>query len=65
MSTLENCLISKYLLWFSTKVQIEKNWGDTPSATLKTQEYWSTNVYKMATSCDGQIIATQPEVKLF
>ena len=35
MSSLENCLISTYLLWFSTRVQMEKNWGDTPSATLK------------------------------
>ena len=35
MSSLENCLISTYLLWFSTRVQVEKNWGDTPSATLK------------------------------
>ena len=34
MSTLENCLISTYLLLFSTRVQMEKNWGDTPSATL-------------------------------
>ena len=34
MSSLENCLISTYLLWFSTRVQMEKNWGDTPSATL-------------------------------
>ena len=34
MSTLENCLISTYLLWFSTRVQMEKNWGDTQSATL-------------------------------
>ena len=34
MSTLENCLISTYLLWFSTRIQMEKNWGDTPSATL-------------------------------
>ena len=35
MSTFENCLISTYLLGFSTRVQMEKNWGDTPSATLK------------------------------
>ena len=35
MSSLENCLISAYLLWFSTRIQMEKNWGDTPSATLK------------------------------
>ena len=34
MSSLENCLISTYLLWFSTRVQMGKNWGDTPSATL-------------------------------
>ena len=34
MSTLENCLLSTYLLWFSTRVQMDKNWGDTPSATL-------------------------------
>ena len=34
MSTLENCLVSTYLLWFSTRVKMEKNWGDTPSATL-------------------------------
>ena len=34
MSSLENCLISTYLLWFSTRVQMENNWGDTPSATL-------------------------------
>ena len=32
--TLENCLISTYKLWFSTRVQIKKNYGDTPSATL-------------------------------
>ena len=32
--------------------------------TLETQEYRSINVYKMATSSDGQIIATQPEVTL-
>ena len=35
MSSLENCLISTYVLWFSTWIQMEKNWGDTPSATLK------------------------------
>ena len=35
MSTLENCLILIYLLWFSTRVQMEKNWEDTPSATLR------------------------------
>ena len=35
MSTLENCLISIYILRFSTRVQMEKNWGDTPSATLR------------------------------
>ena len=34
MSSLENCLISTYLLWFSTRVQMEKNWGDTPNVTL-------------------------------
>ena len=34
MSLLENCLISTYLLWFSTRAQMEKNLGDTPSATL-------------------------------
>ena len=38
MSSLENCLISTYLLWFSTRVQMEKNWGDTPSATLSPVE---------------------------
>ena len=32
--TLENCLISTYLLWFSTRFQMEKNCGDTPSARL-------------------------------
>ena len=37
MSSLENCLISTYLLWFSTRVRMEKNWGDTPSATLNVQ----------------------------
>ena len=35
MSSLENCLISTYLLWLSTRVQMEKKLGDTPSATLK------------------------------
>ena len=35
MSTLENCLISTYLLWFSTRVQMKKNCGDMPSACLK------------------------------
>ena len=40
MSSLENCLISTYLLWFSTRVQMDKNWGDTPSATLKFAVYW-------------------------
>ena len=39
MSTLENCLISTYLLRFSTWVQMEKNWEDTPSATLKFYSY--------------------------
>ena len=34
MSTLENCLISTYWLWFSTRVQMKKKTGDTPSATL-------------------------------
>ena len=34
MSSLENCLISTYLLWFSIRIQMEKNCGDTPSATL-------------------------------
>ena len=34
------------------------------TGTLETQEYRSINVYKMATSSDGQIIATQPEVTL-
>ena len=34
MSSLENRLILTYLLWFSTRIQMEKNWGDTPSATL-------------------------------
>ena len=30
MSTLENCLISTYLLWFRTRVQMETNCGATP-----------------------------------
>ena len=34
MSTLENCLISTYLLWFSTRVQKKKNCEGTPSACL-------------------------------
>ena len=34
MSALENCLISTYLLRISTRVQMEKNWGDTPSVRL-------------------------------
>ena len=34
ISTLENCLISIYILRFSTQVQMEKNCGDTPSARL-------------------------------
>ena len=34
MSTLESSLISTNLLWFSTRVQMEKNWRDTPSVTL-------------------------------
>ena len=38
MSSLENCLISTYLLWFSTQIQMEKNWGDMPSATLDLNE---------------------------
>ena len=38
MSSLENCLISTYLLWFSTRVQMEKKLGDTPSATLRPLE---------------------------
>ena len=36
MSSLENCLISTYIYLFSTRIQMEKNWGDTPSATLTT-----------------------------
>ena len=39
MSTLENCLISTYLLWFSTPVQMEKNWEDSPSATLTNLDF--------------------------
>ena len=35
MSSLENCLIWTYLLWFSTRIQMEKNWGDTPNVTLR------------------------------
>ena len=34
MSTLENCLISTYLLWFSTRVQMKIIFGDSTSACL-------------------------------
>ena len=30
----ENWLILTYLLWFSTQVQMKKNCGDTPCASL-------------------------------
>ena len=43
MSSLENCLISTYLLLFSTRGQMEKNWGDTPSATLMILHYQKHN----------------------
>ena len=52
MSSLENCFISTYLLWFSTRVQMEKNWVDTPSATLivwqvvtSVQRFYHNNMY--------------------
>ena len=51
MSTLENCLISTYLLLFSTRVQMEKNWGDTPSATLIEYKNKSGSVSEIRIHC--------------
>ena len=35
MSTSENCLILTYLFWLSSRVQMKKDCGDTPSARLR------------------------------
>ena len=47
MSTVENCLISTYLLCFSTRVHMKKNGGDTPYASLTNQKGTINDLYNL------------------
>ena len=56
MSCLENCLISTYLLLFSTRVQKKKNWGDTPSATLRKTLFLQKCYKILFCSCNSHVL---------